>query len=128
MATTAVFLALGGSSYAAVHVTGKDVANASLTGKDVKDGTITGADVKNGSRTARDFKAGALPSGPKGDPGEPGQKGDKGDKGDPGKDAVIGPNSITGAQVDESTLGMVPNAGHSKALTPAPSSGPRWGR
>ena len=35
MATVAVFIALGGSSYAALKVTGRNV----------KDGTLTGADV-----------------------------------------------------------------------------------
>ena len=36
MATIAVFIALGGASYAAMRVTGKDVVNRSLTGKDIK--------------------------------------------------------------------------------------------
>jgi hypothetical protein len=36
MATIAVFIALGGSSYAAVKVTGTNVKNGSLTGKDVR--------------------------------------------------------------------------------------------
>ena len=36
MATVAVFIALGGSSYAAFTVTGKNVKNSSLTGKDVR--------------------------------------------------------------------------------------------
>ena len=33
MATIAVFVALGGSSYAAVKITGKDIKDESITGK-----------------------------------------------------------------------------------------------
>ena len=80
MASAAVFIALGGSSYAAVKITGDDVRNGSLTGKDVRDGSLRAADLRTGV-----LKAG--PEGAKGDPGAPGErgpKGDKGDKGDPG--------------------------------------------
>jgi hypothetical protein len=91
MATIAIFLALGGSSYAAIKVTGKNVKDSSLTGKDVKNSSLTGIDVKNGSLLAADFGGGQLPAGPqgpkgdtgaKGDKGEPGGQGAKGDKGD----------------------------------------------
>jgi hypothetical protein len=85
MATIAVFIALGGSSYAAIKVTGKSVVNSSLTGRDVRNESLTGKDVKR--LTARDFAGGRLPSGttgppgPKGDQGAPGPKGDQGDPG-----------------------------------------------
>src|SRR5918999_5315472 len=77
MATIAVFIALGGSSYAALRVTGKhvpkdaltgadiknlsgrDVRNDSLTGKDVQN--LTGADIKNGTLRAEDFASGPVP-------------------------------------------------------------------
>src|SRR4051794_9644745 len=55
-ATLALFVALGGSSYAA----------AKLTGRDIKDGTVTGRDVRNGSLGAADFRKGDLPTGPQG--------------------------------------------------------------
>jgi hypothetical protein len=82
MATIAVFIALGGSSYAAVKVTGKNVKDGSLTGKDVKNSALTGVDVKNGSLLAADFGGGQLPAGPQGPKGDTGAKGDKGDKGE----------------------------------------------
>jgi hypothetical protein len=85
VACTALFVALGGTGYAALSITGKNVANGSLTGKDIKNSSISGGDVKNSSLTtsdiknrsllATDFKSGQLPGG---------TKGDKGDKGDPG--------------------------------------------
>jgi len=46
MATLAVFIALGGSSYAALKVTGKDVRNRSLTYRDLKRDTLGGSRIK----------------------------------------------------------------------------------
>lgn len=73
----ALFVALGGSSYAAPNMTGKDVKNGSLSGKDLRNNSVTGADVKklgsgdvrDGSLLAADFGPGQLPQGPKGEPG-----------------------------------------------------------
>jgi hypothetical protein len=78
MATAAVFIALGGSSYAALVVTGKNVKNSSLTGRDVKNSSLTTLDVKNRSLLAADFKPGQLPAGAQGARGETGLKGDPG--------------------------------------------------
>jgi hypothetical protein len=82
MATIAVFIALGGSSYAALRITGKDVPKdaltgadiKNLTGRDVRNNSLTGADVTNltsadvadGRLLAQDFAAGQLPAGPPG--------------------------------------------------------------
>ena len=65
MATAALFVALGGSAFAA----------AKITGKDIKDGTITGADIKNGSLLRADFKSGQLPRGAQGAAGASGPSG-----------------------------------------------------
>lgn len=46
VATLALFIALGGSSYAALTITGRDVANGSLTGRDVKPNSLGGKRVK----------------------------------------------------------------------------------
>jgi hypothetical protein len=46
MATVAVFVALGGSSYAALTITGREVKDGSLTHRDVKRNTLGGARVK----------------------------------------------------------------------------------
>jgi hypothetical protein len=91
VAYLALFVALGGSSYAAMKVTGKDVPKdaltgadiKNLTGKDVRNNSLTGADVRNltsgdianGTLLAEDFAPGQLPSGgqgPKGDTGAAG--------------------------------------------------------
>ena len=73
MATVAVFIALGGSAYAAAKITGKNVKNGSLTGRDVKNNSLTGKDVKR--LGPADFKAGALPQGPRGPAGRTGPAG-----------------------------------------------------
>jgi hypothetical protein len=62
VAALALFVALGGTGYAAFAVTGKNVVN----------GSLTGADVRNGTLLAKDFKTGQLPAGEPGPPGPPG--------------------------------------------------------
>jgi hypothetical protein len=82
IATIAMFLALGGSSYAALTVTGKTVKNSSLTGADVKNKSLTKKDFKGSVRGPAGTPGAAGAQGPKGD------KGDKGDQGDPGAPAT----------------------------------------
>jgi hypothetical protein len=81
MATLGVFIALGGTSYAALTVTGKNVRNGSLTGADFRRGSLKTKQVKDRSLLARDFAAGQMPAGPRGDAGPPGPRGDAGPPG-----------------------------------------------
>ena len=74
VAVLALVVATGGTSYAALSITGKDIKNGSVTGKDVKDKSLTGKDVKNRSLLAKDFKRGQLPAGPKGATGPTGRR------------------------------------------------------
>ena len=82
MATIAVFIALGGTSYGVLRITGKNVPRNALTGADIRD--LTSRDIRNRSLLRRDFRAGELrartagPRGPKGDKGDTGSKGDQG--------------------------------------------------
>ena len=90
VALIALFVALGGSGYAAVKINGKDIANRSVAGKKLKRGAVTAREVKNRSLTARDFKRGQLrrgpqgPVGPSGEDGAPGEDGLPGEEGEPG--------------------------------------------
>jgi hypothetical protein len=72
VAYLALFVALGGTSFAAISITGKNVKNSSLTGKDIKNSSLSTSDVKNKSLLAKDFKAGQLPQGPQGPQGAKG--------------------------------------------------------
>jgi hypothetical protein len=74
MATIAVFVALGGSSYAALKITGRNVRDSSLTTRDVKNRSLLGVD----------FKRGQLPAGQQGAQGPQGPQGPQGTPGPPG--------------------------------------------
>jgi hypothetical protein len=88
VALVALFVALGGTGYASLRITGKNVKDSSLTGRDIKNDSVRSVDVAG--LLASDFKAGQLPSGsqgqrgPQGSQGIQGTKGDKGDAGDSG--------------------------------------------
>ena len=100
VAYLALFAALGGSAYAAVTVTGKNI----------KDGTVTGRDIKNRSLGTNKLSTKAVsslaghpgpagpqgPSGPKGEPGPTGPIGQAGPKGDKGETGPAGPKGETG--------------------------------
>ena len=96
VAYLALFAALGGSAYAAVTVTGKNI----------KDGTITGRDVKNRSLGTSKLTATAVsslvgrqgPAGPQGPKGDTGLKGDTGATGPKGDTGLKGDTGATGPQ------------------------------
>jgi hypothetical protein len=67
VATLALFVALGGSSYAAVKIKNNSVGSAQ-----VKNNSIKSRDVKNKTLRVKDFKSGQLPAGPRGSTGAPG--------------------------------------------------------
>jgi Collagen triple helix repeat (20 copies) len=129
MSTLAVFVALGGSSYAAVTITGneirnntvtsKDLRNNSVHGKDIRRGTVTSSDVRDYSLLARDFRAGQLPAGPRGEPGPIGATGPQGpggaagSQGEPGPAGPQGPAGAPGVSGLERVLGGSANDSHS---------------
>jgi hypothetical protein len=90
-ATLALFVALGGTSYAVAtgsigsreignnSVRSKDLRNNNVRGKDVRNGTIGTRDVADGGLLAVDFKAGQPPAG---------ERGLQGERGLPGQDAT----------------------------------------
>jgi Collagen triple helix repeat (20 copies) len=94
VAYLALFAALGGSAYAAVTVTGKNI----------KDGTITGRDVKNRSLGTGKLSPTAVssltgqpgPAGPQGEKGAPGPVGPTGPAGPKGETGPAGPQGYQG--------------------------------
>ena len=62
----ALFVALGGTSYAAVSL-----PRDSVGAREIKKDAVSSSEVKDRALRARDFKAGQLPRGPIGPPGPP---------------------------------------------------------
>jgi hypothetical protein len=60
MATIAVFIALGGSSYAALRIDSGDIANNSVRGVDVRNRTLSDRDVKRNGLTGRSIRESRL--------------------------------------------------------------------
>jgi hypothetical protein len=90
MATIAVFIALGGSSYAAVTLERNAVKS-----RHIAPNAVTSPKVKDGALLRKDFKAGQVPAGR---PGEPGPQGAKGDPGAPGPQGPQGLQGVPGDQ------------------------------
>jgi len=98
VAYLALFAALGGSAYAAVTVTGKNIT----------DGTITGRDIKNRSLGTNKLSATAVSSltGQPGPAGPQGPKGDKGERGPAGPTGATGPQGQIGPQGEQGVRGL----------------------
>src|SRR3954454_9216033 len=86
VAYLALFVALGGTGYAATKITGKQI----------KDSSITSADVKNRSLLSKDFKKGQLPAGLPGPQGAPGRTGADGAPGAPGAPGLARGYAVVG--------------------------------
>ena len=84
MATIAVFVAFGGSAFAASYVITKSsqIKDGAVTSSDVKNNSLTGLDVKDRSLTQSDF-IGSV-QGPQGSQGPKGEAGAQGLPGQPG--------------------------------------------
>ncbi len=63
VALLALVASLGGGSYAAQLLTGKDIKNGSITGKDIKKNSVKGKQVKDKSLTGADLKDGSVAAG-----------------------------------------------------------------
>ena len=90
VATLAMFIALGGTSYAAVEL-GRNAVKA----RHIAPNAVYGGKVRNGSLTAADIKGGLKP-GPPGANGQPGAQGPAGAKGEPGAQGTQGPKGDKG--------------------------------
>jgi hypothetical protein len=95
VAVMALFIALGGTGYAALKLPKNSVGS-----KQIKKNAVSSSKVKNGSLKAGDFASGQIPAGavgPTGAKGDQGLKGDKGDKGDKGSTGDTGAAGIAAA-------------------------------
>jgi hypothetical protein len=86
IAYVALFVALGGTSYAAVRLPAgsvgtKELHSGAVTRAKLHRNAVTSLTVRNHVLKAVDFAPGQLKAGPKGDPGPKGDHGDKGETG-----------------------------------------------
>ncbi len=123
----ALFVALGGTSYAAIKITGKNVKDSSLTGKDIKNSSLTSSDVKDRSLLSKDFKAGQLPAGPRGADGANGTNG----FGVLSYPFGVSPPVAAASDPDSGAIacdpGTFPTGGDAFAFGPAPNNDPVGG-
>jgi hypothetical protein len=115
VALLALFVALGGSSYAALKL-----PRASVGGKALKKNSVTSPKVNDRSLLANDFKRGQLPAGPQGPQGPLGPQGGQGPpgpKGDPGADGATGSALLSG--VADGVPSVSPGTGSFRRATPS---------
>lgn len=105
VAYVALFVALGGTSYAAITL-----KRSSVKGTHIARNAVTSPKVKDRSLLARDFAAGQLPRGEPGAPGQRGPQGEPGQNGAPGADGAPGQNGQTGARGPSNTFATLHNA------------------
>jgi hypothetical protein len=138
VAYVALFVALGGSSYAAVRlapnsVTSRAIAKGAVTNAKLAKSAVTSNSVKNGSLASSDFKPGAVLKGLKGDTGNSGNQGGPGLSGIPG---LRGETGAAGAQGPaghdgSASIGLAARTGGSTtapkgAQTSIPLNGASW--
>ena len=110
----ALFVALGGTGYAAATIGSAQIKNNSIKSADVKNNAIKGTDVKDGSLAATDFARGALPAGaqgargPAGPAGARGPQGDRGPQGERGLRGEAGTNAANRVVVRQSEAVSIP--------------------
>jgi len=80
IALIALFVAMGGTSYAAAtgSIDGREIKNNSVSTNDLRNNGIRSRDVRNGGLLKEDFKAGELPAGATGAQGPRGLTGARG--------------------------------------------------
>jgi hypothetical protein len=112
MATLAVFVALGGSSYAAVTLSQNSVKSGHI-GKgqvrksDIAKNAVTSSQVRDGSLLTKDFKAGQLATGASGNTGPSGPAGPAGPSGPPGVEGPTGAEGPAGPPGPAGPSGLV---------------------
>lgn len=96
-ALLALFVALGGSSYAALSVGGEQIVDNSVRSKDLRNNGVRGRDIRKGTVRGTDVRNGDLQ----------------------GKD--VRDNTLTGADLKESSLATVPSAQDAQTLAGRPA-------
>jgi hypothetical protein len=111
LATTALAVAVFGSTPLGQAAGRLIVPNSSVGAAQLKQNAVTSKKVKDGTLLAADFKAGQLPAGAQGAKGDTGTKGDAGANGQPGPKGDAGSPGISGYQVVAGGQSKVMGAG-----------------
>jgi hypothetical protein len=122
VATLALFIALGGGSYAAVNlkrgsVKAKHIAPSAVGRSEIARGAVGSPEVANGSLRIRDFET--LPVGTRGERGVPGPRGDRGPEGPRG---VQGPRGLAGADGLNGATNVVVRISDPREVAPGASA------
>jgi Collagen triple helix repeat (20 copies) len=110
VAVIALFVALGGTGYAALKLPKGSVGRAQL-----RKNAVISSKVKNGSLRAVDFAKHQLPAGPRGGTGPRGTTGARGRTGTTGKTGARGRTGTTGAKGSAGATGPAGPAGTARA-------------
>jgi hypothetical protein len=105
LAFVALFVALGGTGYAALtlpknSVGSKQIKRGAVKTLEIANNAVTGAKVRQRSLTASDFQASSLPTGPRGPAGATGPTGPAGPIGPGGPAGPAGPGRSGGLSGD----------------------------
>lgn len=125
VSSLALFLALGGVSWAAATLPNDSVGNAQI-----KDGAVDSSKVKDRSLMSADFKSGQIPAGPRGLAGLQGPRGItgltglQGPKGDAGLTGPQGPKGDQGSKGDQGLKGDSGSVGDTGPRGPTGATGP----
>jgi hypothetical protein len=101
VASIALLVALGGTSFAAVKL-----GINSVGAPQIKNNAVRSPEVLNRSLLAVDFKQGQLPRGPRGATGAPGAPGEAGPSGPTGPAGVAAPGYVAQVAADTTTSGF----------------------
>jgi hypothetical protein len=126
LAFIALIVALGGVSYAAVTINGKNIRNNSIPGKKLKNGAVTNQKVKANSLQANRLTSAARASlrgasGPQGPAGPVGPAGPNGARGEAGARGPEGPQGPAGplAVANLTRVNATGQNGFAEAVCPA---------
>ena len=107
----ALFVAMGGTGYAAIRLSRNSVGS-----RQIKTNAVRSEEVKDGALKLKDFGSDQIPAGPRGPAGADGTNGVNGTNGDDGQPGARGPSdaylaNTSGTQNDSSTVSVTVPAG-----------------